>query len=104
MEHIQTIFERICNEDVEQRKLSVRTVRSKNGYESFFNGKSIGVNLSYSDITAFYAGQEYFYRTAIGEMMSYRDWLCGIGRCTYADYYIAECRRKISDYKIRKRN
>lgn len=102
MEHVQTIFTQICKEDCERRKMSVKTVRTDNGDESFFNGKSIGVNLTYNDITAFYAGQDCFYRMAIDEIINYRNWLEGIRLYRYADEYIAECRKGIGSYKQRK--
>lgn len=102
MEHVQTIFTQICKEDCERRKMSVKTVRTNNGDESFFNGKPIGVNLTYNDITAFYAGQDCFYRMAIDEIINYRNWLEGLRAIQYADSYIAECRNKINSCKFKK--
>lgn len=102
MEHIQIIFERICKEDVGRRKLSIETIYTKNGTESFFNGKSIGINLSYDDIVSFYSAQDCFYNSAISEMMNYRNWLEGRRAIQYADSYIAECRNKINSCKFKK--
>lgn len=99
MEHIQTIFERTCNEDAQRRKLSVYT--DKNG-QSFFNGKQIGTNLSYCDIVAFYAGQDCYYRATIEEMYRYLNWLEGFRSVLYSESLIAECLNKINACKSRK--
>lgn len=98
MEHIQTILERVCKEDMESRNTPVVT----KGTTSYFQGKPIGENLTYEDVMAFRCGMIAFYRDALKEILNYKWWLEGANRKVNADYYIAECRKGIEAYKLLK--